>query len=236
MPNRNWRERVRHELQRQGLPPAYVARLVEELSDHATDLFKEDSSMDTEQILDARLGSPTELASLASSQFQHRSFAGRHPWLTFVAAPVAVVAASLVATFLLLAAVGWLGDLVSGGALSANDESHLPPSELEMRVVHLANTIVRFVPFFVSAFFFARLGQRSGRQVWSVCACGIIALIAVSFLSVVSPRTADGPGMWTLGVGWPFRIDQLLQALVPLGWGAWVFFQISTSRMRAVPA
>ncbi|HEX5444682.1 MAG TPA: hypothetical protein VFW87_12660 [Pirellulales bacterium] len=82
MASQQWPDRLRQELRRQGLPSDYISRLVEELSDHAADISMEKLSMDAEQNAATRLGSPEQLASFAKSEFQHRTFAGRHPVLT----------------------------------------------------------------------------------------------------------------------------------------------------------
>lgn len=236
MPNRNWCERVRHELLRQGLPHSYVARLVEELSEHATDLFKEDRSMDAEHALEARLGNPQRLAEAAKSEFHHRTFAGRHPLLTFVAAPVFVVTATIVATIALMAAMAWGADLLSGGALAPSDQSDTPPTPFQLQLIYTANFVVRFVPFLLSAFIFVRLGQRSGREVWSLGACGIIALFASAFVSVISATSADGHGTWVLGFGWKPELHQLMQAILPSICGLWVLTRLAPRHMTVQQA
>src|SRR5580658_6698848 len=83
MASRQWRDQVIQELHRQGLPSAYVDRLVDELSDHATDLFMEDRDMDVQHgdaisSIEARMGSPKQLASVAKAEFRRRTFAGHN--------------------------------------------------------------------------------------------------------------------------------------------------------------
>lgn len=232
MLNRNWHDRVRRELLRQGLPQHYVARLSAELADHAADLFKEDLSMEAEPILEVRLGHPADLAQSAKTEFQARSFAGRHPWLTFIAAPILVISITMVGTFALLAGAAFLIDAATSGVLSANDHYHGPPSLWEMRLMNGADLMVRLVPFWVSGLLFLRLGQRTGHPTWSIGACVITAAIAAAFVSAVTPATPDGPGMWTLGFGWKPGIRQLIQASIPLICALWIFTQIASRRLR----
>ena len=230
MASPSWRSRLIEALQRQALPRAYVQRLVEELSDHAADLSLEEQSMEAQLDLDARLGTPSQLAAVAVREFQRRTFAGRHPWLTFLAGPFVVVIATFVATLLLLVGFYWLLDVVLGAALgsslSANEEMNTPPSAFEIGLMQSGNLVMRFVPFALSAWFFAALGRRCARPVWGVVACGIVAVLAISFLSVIDlPGPNNNLGAWMMGFSWgTIGLAQILQAAVPLallGWLLW---------------
>jgi hypothetical protein len=236
MASPQWRDRLRQELRRQRLPSDYVNRLVEELSDHATDLLQESASMDAEYLAETRLGAPEQLALLARSEFRRRTFAGRHPLVTFVAGPIVAIIGTFLAICLTAFALSWLIDRAMGGSLSANEELYLPPSSLEMGIVQVFNALVRFVPFAVSAWLFVRLGRRAGLRGWSIGACGIVAFVAAFFTSVVTPATAQAQAKWTIGVGLNFGLDQVLQAALPLALAAWIvcyprFLLNSTSRI-----
>jgi hypothetical protein len=238
MASPQWRDRLRQELRRQGLPSDYISRLVEELFDHAADISMETPSMDAEQSAAARMGNTEQLACFARSEFQRRTFAGRHPLLVFVAGPIFAVAASLILVFLV--AVGgswlidsgwWLFDKATGGRLSAN---HDLVSALEMGVMQLFITSVRFVPFLMSAWVFVRLGRRTELRVWSIAACGVVALAAIFFSSVFTPATAQTKAMWMMSFGWKFGLDRILQAAVPIAFVAWMLCQRSPSRPKAI--
>ena len=241
MPSQQWHDRLRQELDRQGLPSEYVSRLVEELSDHATDILQENSSMEAEYVDAQRMGSPQGLASFARSEFRRRTFAGRHPFVTFLAGPILAIVGTLVAIFLMAFCLGWLIDYVAwlidwpaDGILSANDELGLPPSGVERWIVEALVLMVRFIPFGLSAWLFARLGRRSGLRLWSVGACGIITLLAVLFSSVVRPASAHSPEMWIIGVGLRFGPDQVLQAAMPLALGLWLVWQHLVERSKPI--
>jgi hypothetical protein len=236
MASQPWRNRLIAALHRQGLPNAYVDRMVEELSDHATDLFLEDPSMDAQKEIDARLGTPEQLAAVAKIEFQRRTFAGRHPILTFIAGPLVAVIGTLVANFLLVVGTCELLDLALGGALSANDGMNLPPSGFEVSLMRAMNCVVRFIPFALSAWLFVRLGRCSGRRIWSIVACGIVAVAAIFFWSVVTPGTAQSRGTWMMGIGWNIGLDQLLQAAVPAALAAWMLWRSSASRPKMLSA
>src|SRR5262245_40556290 len=119
MADLHWRDRLIVALRRQGLPTSYIDRLVEELSEHLTDLFTEEPSMDAQRDVEDRLGTPEQLAAAAKAEFQRRTFAGRHPVLTFLAGPTAVMLGTLVAMVLAVVSLDWVIDVATGGSLSA---------------------------------------------------------------------------------------------------------------------
>src|SRR5436190_22962693 len=90
MDSRPWPDQLRHKLREQNLPPRYIDRLVEELSDHLIDSQMENASMEAQQSVD-RLGSIQQLAAVARHEFCRTSFAIRHPYLSFVFGPLVVV-------------------------------------------------------------------------------------------------------------------------------------------------
>ncbi|MDZ4688441.1 MAG: hypothetical protein SH850_25485 [Planctomycetaceae bacterium] len=229
---RPWHERLQEALLRQRLPRAEVERLAEELFGHAADLIAEGQSMDAPQPdLDARLGTPAALATTARQQFQQRTFAGRHPLLIFLGGPFVALVGSFLALAMLVTGVALGFDFVSGGALEAIDADGAPPAAWEIAVIHSLNTIVRFVPFAVSAWCFVWLGRRSGHATLSVVSCGIITVVALFFSAVVS-TTADGHGTWILGLATKVGLDQFLQAIMPIALGAGMLWK-STLRPLA---
>jgi hypothetical protein len=208
-----------------------VDRLAEELTDHAADLFRENDSMDAEQNVEARLGTPEHLATAAKKEFQRRTFAGRYPILTFVAGPFVAMIGTFLVSLAFLALAYLLVDTVTGGSLTANDELRLSPTAFEIAVMQITNLIVRFAPFAFTAWLFVRLGRRAGVRKWSVVACGIVTIVAVLFWSVVSgPKAPGDMGTWMMGIGWRNEIwlGQLLQAVVPLACGVWQLREVST--------
>ena len=87
MCNQPWLDRVRERLARQALPPAYIRRFMEELSDHLEDLKEESMEAD----IYSRLGEPEQVAEAAAVTYRRRSFLGRHPaaaFLVFAVSPV----------------------------------------------------------------------------------------------------------------------------------------------------
>lgn len=221
MVSQQWRDRLIEAIRHQGMPNSYVERLVGELSDHADSILSEDQSMDAEQ-LDARLGTPEQLAETAKREFEQRTFAGRHPIVMFLAGPVVVVFGMLIATCLTVALGYWLIDWSIGGSLTANDMKDLPPSSYEMGIVQACNVVVRFIPFVISAWIFAASARRSGHRTWGFISCGIVAAVAIAFCATVNPQTALSKATWQMGFSWLIGVDQMLQAAVPLALAAWM--------------
>jgi hypothetical protein len=242
MANQRWRDRLLKELHRQGLPSSYVSRLVEELTDHATDLFTENPSMDAEQYVADRLGTPERLAAVAKVEFGRRTFAGRHPILTFLVGPIVTVPGTFIGTFLTVEIVwiafAFLVDKAMGGRLSAafarDNLDDFNSTWTAFLFCH--SSIMRFVPFILSTWVFAWLGRRSGLRWWSMVACGMVAVIAVFFESKVTPPTAQSEALWMFGFDWRIGFNQILQAAVPLALGVWMLRRSSASRPKMLTA
>ena len=103
MAKRPWLDEVRGRLAKHGLPPAYVQRFVQELSDHFDDLKEE--NMGTEVDVSSRLGEPERVAQAAVAAYRRRSFLGRHPtaaFLVFAVSPLLMLLATMVTSLVLL--------------------------------------------------------------------------------------------------------------------------------------
>jgi hypothetical protein len=100
MENRRWLDELRVQLSQKRLPPEYVARLMEELSDHYVDIQEEKMSTEVkEACADVdRLGLPQDLAHLTAIEYRKTFFCGRHPVLSFILLPVPLVLTLLIAT------------------------------------------------------------------------------------------------------------------------------------------
>lgn len=215
-----WREQLRQELHRQQLPSEYVDRLVEELADHAADLSLDDQSTDSEPNANARLGTPEQLAAVAKIEYQRRTFAGRHPFLMFVAGPVPVVIGTLLVTLLIATHGFWWIDVALGGSFGTD----APRSSLEIGILQVLNVVVRFVPFALCAWLFVHLGRQSSHRAWSSAACGLVAIVGLFFFAGISREPAPGRAGWYFGFDSTIGLDRIVQAAVPLGLGIWMLW------------
>ena len=209
MDKSKWLNDVAKAMRHQGLSRLYIRRFTKELADHCEDFLQESQCMDA-NLLNDRLGSPDELACRAATALRQRTYAGRHPLVTFVAAPLptaALLLVSLCAMFLLVISAvpesQTAGDYVPGWAAVA------------MQGIVWT---MRFVPFVVGAVLFCHLSKQAlCAPRWSFVACALVALLAVVFsVSLTLPTNGPGSGALTLGLGIPPGGMQWLQALSPL--------------------
>src|SRR6266404_5302566 len=179
MDSRPWPEELEGKLRRQGLPSEYIDRLIEELADHAIDSQTENPSMEAQQMR-AQLGTPEQLARTAHDEFRRRTFASRHPVLTFIVGPLLFSPLLFVLCplllFLIAFVVGSALDCVASDALSRVPES--TQVQIDKWIVQCFNLYARFLPFVLAAWLFCRLGRRSMMPRWSLMACCIVALVA----------------------------------------------------------
>src|SRR5215469_8494028 len=192
MASLQWPDQLRAELGRQGLPTPYISRLVEELSDHVADIASEDSSVDVD--INGRLGTPQQLAVIAKAEYRHRTFAGRHRLLTFMAGPIFAMIATMAVVWLVAFVFLESFDTVLAGRIPGFDE--VGSAAVRAAVLHVFHSLDRFLPFALPAWLFVRLGRRTGMPVWSAGACGLIALAAIGFFSVLMPSKDPAFTRW----------------------------------------
>jgi len=218
-----WLDRLRRELRKRALPSTYSARLIEELTDHITDVQKENRSMDALTSADEKMGSPELLASVAERELIRLTFAGRHPIVAFVIGPIPAIILTLSGMITLLQICGWLIPAFTGGSATP-DGTHTPTAN-EWTLIYGFLFFWRTVPFVLTAWFFIRLGRRARRPVWGLAACGIVASVATLFCTSMRPATDQHPQLWLVGVG--FHLDQWLQAALPLALGLWAWWRMT---------
>jgi hypothetical protein len=217
-----WHDRLRDELWKRGLPPGYSARLIQELKDHLTDMNKENLSMEAQMSAEEKLGSPELLALAAQKAFAGRTFAGRHPILTFVIGPIPIVAAT---SYAIVALCAMCESLVT----PLEPVKSGPPTVFEWIVTYGCLSVSRFLPFVLTAWLFTRLGCRARRPAWGLAACGLVACFAFIWQFGIFPPTAQH----NLGVFfrpefglWRWQ-DRVIQAIVPLALGVWTWRQMA---------
>lgn len=240
MAKQPWLEQVREQLIRHRLPPAYVRRFLDELSDHFQDLTEE--AMSTEASVRSRLGEPNDVAETAVIAYRRRSFLGRHPGAALVVFGLSPIVA--------LAVTFWLACGVIELLFTISEKQFGVPTDQWVRAfgrIDSTGTIVLFaislltvvVPALLISLFYGRLATRLclGRK-WIVVAC--LMLAAVAILPRFSARFSDVPGQSALMFAIPipqhlgqlgeipgtvagyFRDPrQVIQFLVPLAVGGW---------------
>jgi hypothetical protein len=224
MANRPWLDDVRARLARHALPPIYVRRFMEELSDHLEDLMEE--TMSTVSEVYSRLGEPEQVANAAATAYRRRSFLGRHPaaaFLLFAVSPIAAMIALEAAALLLIVAAA---ELIGENTLFSF--THRLGAFGQTTVPYVLTFITVVVPSVALCILYCKLGKRLGmKKGWMFASCAVVSFMAMcifwsaSFSNMPGQnRLACGLG-FTLGGDWIPLLRSLCQFIIPLavGWG-----------------
>lgn len=204
MVNRTWHDQLHAALAREQLPPAYVARLADELCAHYDDLLEETSGMDAKFPAAERLGPPDELAAAAAVAFRRRSFSHQHPIAMYICVPAGLVVVSWMTLMIAHFAIGtMIGDIDMNVSLwDAQIFSAIATAELLLPIVLLT-------------VWFARWADRQGQdRRWALLATGMLALMAGLCFSTASLSLETNRPMLSLVAGVPFHVQQWIQAAV----------------------
>jgi hypothetical protein len=216
-----WLEELRGNLACRGLPRAYIARFLAELEDHLQDIsLEQEVSVSTDmrkapsgRVVE-RLGSHEQLVEHAVANYQGASFAGRHPVVVFLLAPIPVAIICWV-VFLLVAVLGveGLGYMFGPGVLP-------PASDWPVAVVRSVRALPllgSFIPPAAVVLLWCRMARRSGRSWrWCLASCLLVALAAGLHIVTVTTPTATTKGAMYIGFGLVGSWKQGAQFVVPL--------------------
>jgi hypothetical protein len=231
--NQPWLNRVRRQLAENNLPPNYIRRFMDELSDHFQDIMEED--MSTTADLSARLGQPNQVADAAVAAYRCRTVLGRHPTVAFLVFGVSPLA-SMLALFVLAFACMY-GAFTAYEQLGFNMNLKRFDPAASALLPYVFSLLMVMIPAGLASLFYCRLIRRLGMaKRWIALSSFVLAVIAI--LPIWSITLSDQPGQSVLrcGVGSPLDIghailayfsslQQWLQFLVPLAIGLWFFRQ-----------
>ena len=205
-----WLEQLREFVKQQGLPPQYLERLFEELSDHFQDIQEEKKRMDAEQVCtpDARMGEPAELARFVGSEYRKRCFSQKHPVVMFAVMPV----------LLLLGIWSALGLLAYGiDSMFAEPADFAEPAEsvaLSLTEQLICYGVV-WLPVALTTVIFCRAAQR--RRVgwrWSMLTAATLAIFPGMTVRL-------SPSMLMIGLVPMLSVTAVIQLMLPLAIGSW---------------
>jgi hypothetical protein len=240
MAQQPWLDEVLSRLATHGLPPSYVRRFAEELSDHLDDLKSENnlkSELGKEDVMSreadvvSRLGKPEQVVTAAVAAYRQRSFLGRHSTAAFLVFAVSPLLSQFV--FFVLTAIGMhlLGLIADYLGILSHDGKFVPPSPMALETMQYVFSLLFIViPSILAAALYCRLGRRFGmaRQ-WVLVSCVVLALMAMLPCWYVRVG-ADAAGhlriicdlsIPLLSSGCCLHISQLIQLAVPLLIGWW---------------
>jgi hypothetical protein len=199
MASQSSRDELRSELRRQGLPRAYITRLLAELDDHYEDLLEERSTsmgaarkLQLEQDdLHERLGEPAQLALFAAEQYHARSFWGRHPLVTFLVAPLPLLMATWVTYCLAVWMITYCVYCIGSWTTNWNVESYDHPFLQAILLACFSWGVVVLSPV-ATGLMLCRAYRRNALPVcWPVLGCALLAVVAAMFQ--LSWRLSSGP-------------------------------------------
>lgn len=224
-------QQLRTELTRRGLPGAYINRLISELDDHLLDLLEERNSLmgaarklqpeQLDQNSELRLGDPTQLAIFAADQYHSRTFWGRHPLLTFLFAPLPLLAVCWIVFPLTLWAILWCVGVGCQYVFRLADDAFKPEDHLLLQAVAAAifSWYMLVLPPLAAALLLCRTYRRNALDWrWPLLGCALVAAAAAIFQ--VSWRLATGAseserGLLMIGLNVSYAIHWLFLTFLP---------------------
>jgi len=179
------RKRLIVDLLRRGVSPAYACRVTRELAEHADDLAE--SGLETP----AGVGDVGLLAAGIVESYRKRTFAGRHPILSFAVAPFPLMIVAIVGFWA-------VGVLLIFASMRLTNYAGL--------VGLFVQSLSMFVPAMVVAWFVCRLARGAGLT-WQRAALACLPILAVAFLfnSLLKLADLDGEahGVLMFGINLP---------------------------------
>jgi hypothetical protein len=228
MANRPWPDEVLGQLAKHALPPSYVRRFMEELSDHYQDIMED--HMSTEASALSRLGEPKQVADAAVVAYRRRSFLGRHPtaaFLVFGVSPIVLQMVQLIVGIVVFKVVTTMSDRFG---VVVNNGSYVPKNPILYEAMDYVITLIGLiVPSILAAIFFGKLAERLGMgKKWMLVSCIAIAAMAIlPCWSILIGMDVAGHIYVVSRLSFPTwhgcfsQVSQVVQITVPLAIGWW---------------
>jgi hypothetical protein len=216
MENEPLHDEFRSELVRRGLPRAYIERLLSELDDHYTDLLEERSTSmgaarklqteignDGSSNAEQRLGNPAQLALFAAERYHARSFWGRHPWITYLLAPLPLLATCWIAFGTAFWAFMWCICLVGVHVFGWTDDTFANPGDyiwLQAGSIAFMCWYAIVLPPLTAAWLLCRTYRRNALDWrWPIVGCILLAAVAGVFTTSYRIATEPNNGLFMIG-------------------------------------
>lgn len=241
MANQAWLDKVRQQLAKHALPPAYIRRFMDELSDHLQDLTEE--NMSTESAA-SRLGDPDQVAEAAVIAYKRRSFLGRHPTAAFLVFAVSPILSQFVQVILGLIVFGIVGSIAKrlGMLTDHGNFALLSPVALEV-ISYLFTLMLVILPTILAGVLYCKLAKRLalGKK-WVVMSCIMLVVMAMLPLGYVRlgmdatghPILSGGMSFPLLNCwfGWDSQMSEIIQLSIPLALGWWFFRRLRQRKLQ----
>lgn len=223
-------ESLRQELLGRGLSLSYIERVISELDDHRQDLlaetFGKEAGMNSGELALGKIGEAQTLANAFTDSYRSRTFAGRHPFWTFVVTPIPLT---------LLMWVGFYLAFVGLMTVLQETFGNRPLGPLGQQLGSFAFLLLfsggKFLPAAASAILYSRWIRRSGRPCgWYIPSCLMIALVAACHQNRLLLPTEPGSGEFSIGFGTNL---EPLHLAIPLLVGTLLYLKL---RQPSLPA
>jgi hypothetical protein len=210
-----WLEELREQVRQQGLPPQYVERLLQELSDHFQDIQGEKKGMDAEKVCipGTRMGEPGDLAQFIGSEYRKQHLGQKHPVVMFAVMPVLL----LLAIWAGLMLVAFIIESVLGEAAGP---------VVDAFTAQLVNYGVIWLPVGLTTVIFCRAARR--RRVdrrWSLLTAATLAIFPGMTVSLT-------PSTLLIGLFPAITLVTFIQVVLPLaicGWYSWRGYRLQSA-------
>ena len=226
MTAQSWLDEVQRQLAERGLPPSYIRRFMDELTDHLEDLKKETMRRDKTEDQLSQLGKPEDIAIAAAKAYRETLFFGRHPVIKFSVFAVSPAPIMLFTLVILLYAFKWffiIGEKSGYYAYVTNCLANLDPSVLHwgtlLMVLTLPMTLLTLLYCgWVKRYYrWAKRSQIGKRWIWISS-----AMLAIGPILLLLRFNLEGDSAWRLGLGasilsWQFCV-QLIGPLIVCLW------------------
>ena len=242
MGNPQWFDALRLELQHRRLPPRYVERLIQELTDHVNDLTEENLRMEAPPSLEMErtIGTPAEVAEAAAAQYPKPHFCGSHPIMTFVVLPIPLVLLTFALSIATLAGT-WEGIefvLERLFGIADSDDSLRQWLARAPEASWMVGFGIVIVPLTLAMIVLRKLAAVSGKSWrWLLVACLLVLVAAKAMYVETIFSEIPGRSRIMMGLMWhshPFRFRgaEFLQCLVTLAIGGYLIWRLARRQRR----
>jgi hypothetical protein len=220
MAKRPWFDEIQKRLVQEDLPPEYIQRLLDELTDHFQDI--EEKNMSTEANVELQMGEPERVADAAAEAYKRASYSHRHPFVTFLifgVSPLVVMIASIV---LIAVGIAEICGICRDCGINITDENHfggIDPTALSWAL----GLITVIVPAALLTIVYCRFARRLGlKRKWMIASFAVVAFVSMLPTHGLVLSGVPGASRWIVGVSVPPGLLQCVQLIVPLAIGIWL--------------
>ncbi len=231
-------QELKAKLLKKGLPVRYVDRVVAELHDHLqtkrADGAMGHAASPADITPDVITGNVDELAETVYQKMRGSRFMGRHPVFSHVVLPLACFYGVVAFLGVGITGLSWIGEYLNVDRY-VSQETQIAYGWRFLTALFYTLKFVIPVGLGVAFCLFSRRSFCGYR--WALVSCIALSLVSLPFCVMLDPYQASVSGTPSIGVGFNFQYENLLQALAT--WWRYmpvavfmIYFGISTRLSR----